>query len=309
MKTLSRIFSRLTFRLVLLGVCFISVPAPKFILAKEGQALTKKWKKISLSKMNLRVIDGDTFDADLDRNGLFSNPEERIRLLYVDTPELSKSHKGKDPKYGLPAKAFLKSALSKGKAVLWVDPENRRGDFGRLLGVLQVRGYNVNLALIKRGHSYFDTRYSWTEGYKTYAMAEASAFEKHLGIWSNRKSRKRYLLRLRKEGKTVYSTRNPYFVVQIHKAEVIDLLEYEGRFVRLRGKVKKIQKLGNGVKLFLMQHQQQPQGLPVISFEKQRQWQGLDKIRKGDLLQIEGFVTLKKQPQGEIKLHRAVMLD
>jgi primosomal replication protein N len=98
-------------------------------------------------------------------------------------------------------------------------------------------------------------------------------------------------------------------VVQIHKAEVIDLLEYEGRFVRLRGKVKKIQKLGNGVKLFLMQHQQQPQGLPVISFEKQRQWQGLDKIRKGDLLQIEGFVTLKKQPQGEIKLHRAVMLD
>jgi hypothetical protein len=140
-------------------------------------------------------------------------------------------------------------------------------------------------------------------------MAEASAFEKHLGIWSNRKSRKRYLLRLRKEGKTVYSTRNPYFVVQIHKAEVIDLLEYEGRFVRLRGKVKKIQKLGNGVKLFLMQHQQQPQGLPVISFEKQRQWQGLDKIRKGDLLQIEGFVTLKKQPQGEIKLHRAVMLD
>jgi endonuclease YncB( thermonuclease family) len=117
LKTLLQLFSGLTFWLALLGVCFISVPAPKFILAKEGQALTKKWKKISLSKMNLRVIDGDTFDADLDRNGLFSNPEERIRLLYVDTPELSKSHKGKDPKYGLPAKAFLKSALSKGKAV------------------------------------------------------------------------------------------------------------------------------------------------------------------------------------------------
>ena len=50
--------------------------------------------------MKVRVIDGDTFDADIDRNGLFSNPEERIRLLYVDTPELSESHKGKDPKHG-----------------------------------------------------------------------------------------------------------------------------------------------------------------------------------------------------------------
>ena len=42
--------------------------------------------------MKVRVIDADAFDVDIDRNGLFSNPEERIRLLYVDTPELSESH-------------------------------------------------------------------------------------------------------------------------------------------------------------------------------------------------------------------------
>ena len=72
--------------------------------------------------MKVRVIDGDTFDADIDRNGLFSNPEERIRLLYVDTPELFESHKGKDTKHGLPAKAFLNSTLLKGKAALRVDP-------------------------------------------------------------------------------------------------------------------------------------------------------------------------------------------
>ncbi len=35
-----------------------------------------------------------------------TNPQERVRLLYVDTPELKKSHKGKDPKLGLPAKGF-----------------------------------------------------------------------------------------------------------------------------------------------------------------------------------------------------------
>ena len=54
------------------------------------------------------MIDGDTFDVDVNRNGRFTNPQERVRLLYVDTLELKKSHKGKDPKLGLPAKGFLK---------------------------------------------------------------------------------------------------------------------------------------------------------------------------------------------------------
>ena len=39
------------------------------------------WKKISVSKMKVKVIDGDTFDVDIDLNGLFSNPEEQISLL------------------------------------------------------------------------------------------------------------------------------------------------------------------------------------------------------------------------------------
>ena len=128
------------------------------------------------------MIDGDTFDADFNRNGRFSNPQERFRLLYVDTPELKKSHKGKDPKLGLPAKGFLRTVLSKTNAVLWVDPKNKTGNYGRLLAVLVVKGHNINLALIKRGHSYFNTRYAWPDGFKTYALAEAYAFEKHLGI-------------------------------------------------------------------------------------------------------------------------------
>ena len=86
--------------------------------------------------MKVKVIDEDTFDVDIDLNSLFSNPEERIRLLYVDTPELSESHNWKDPRHGLPAKAFLKSALLKGKVVLRVDPKNRKGDYGRLLAIL-----------------------------------------------------------------------------------------------------------------------------------------------------------------------------
>ena len=172
-------------------------------------------KKIFVSKMKVKMINGDTFDVDIDPNGFFSNPEERVRLLYVDTPELSESNKGKDPRHGLPAKAFLKSALLKGKAVLRIDPKYRKGDNGRLLVILEVRRYYVNLTLIRHGQSYFDTRYSWPEGFRTYAMAEAHTFENYLGIWKYKKTRRRYLLRLRKEGKTVYSARNPYFVTRI----------------------------------------------------------------------------------------------
>ena len=130
------------------------------------------------------MIDGDTFDADFNRNRRFSNPQERVRLLYVDTPGLKKSYKGKDTKQGLPAKGFLRTVLSKTNAVSWVDPKNKTGNHGWLLLVLEVKGHNIYLALKKRGHSYFNTRYAWPDGFKTYAFAEAYTFEKHLGIWS-----------------------------------------------------------------------------------------------------------------------------
>ncbi len=102
--------------------------------------------------------------------------------------------------------------------MLWVDPKNCTGNYGRLLEILEVKGHNINLALIKQGHSYFDTRYSWPEDFKTYVKAEAYAFEKNLGIRSLRNSRKRYLFLTCKEGKTVYSSSNPYFVSKIAEA-------------------------------------------------------------------------------------------
>ena len=122
LKTGSCFFARITVCSATLGLCLSLILMPQQILAEEGQALPKNWEKISLKKMNLRVIDGDTIDADFNRNGRFSNPEERVRLLYVDTPELKKSHKGKDPKLGLPAKGFLRTVLSKTNAVFWVNP-------------------------------------------------------------------------------------------------------------------------------------------------------------------------------------------
>jgi len=64
-----------------LGFCFFLFSVPHLILAAGGQVLPGNWKKISVSKMKVKVIDGDTFDVDIDLNGLFSNPEEQISLL------------------------------------------------------------------------------------------------------------------------------------------------------------------------------------------------------------------------------------
>ena len=54
-----------------LGFFFFLFSVPNLILAAGGQALPGNWKKISVSKMKVKVIDGDTFDVDIDPNGFF----------------------------------------------------------------------------------------------------------------------------------------------------------------------------------------------------------------------------------------------
>ena len=100
--------------------------------------------------------------------------------------------------------------------------------------------------------------------------------------------------------KTVYSTRKPYFVAKIQNAKVIDLLKYNGRFVRVRGKINKIQQLRKDAQLMFLKHKRMKKGQPVISFENQLNWLGLQKIRNGDLLQIEGFATFYKKSSGKL---------
>ena len=87
------------------------------------------------------------------------------------------------------------------------------------------------------------------------------------------------------------------------------MAKFNGRFVRVRGKIKKINTLGKCAKLIYLYRQRMKKGLAVISFENQRNGLGLNKMRKGDFLQIEGFAVLYKQKQWQIRLHRARILD
>ena len=117
-----------------------------FTLSVHGsQGIPRRWNLISLQGLKLNTIDGDTFEADLNRNGRIAGKQERVRLLYVDTPELNESHKGKDLLYGILAKEFLKQKINTGRCSLWVDPENSRENRGRLLGLVECSGTNINL--------------------------------------------------------------------------------------------------------------------------------------------------------------------
>ena len=114
---------------------------------------------------------------------------------------------------------------------------------------------------------------------------------------------------MRKEGKTVYSSSNPYFVSKIAEAQRIYLSKYNGRFVRVRGNIKNIKTLGKDAKPIFLYHKRMNKGLLVISFENQSKWLGLYKISKKDYLKIEGYATLYKKKQWQIRLPRTLLLD
>ena len=116
-----------------------------------------------------------------------------------------------------------------------MDPENSRGNRGRLLGLVECSGININLELIREGHSYFDTRFSRPLNYVLYARQEAQAFNSRRGIWSSLDSRKAYLKRLRDEGKTVYSPKNHLFWAEPRESLILKPVQYKGLFFQGSG--------------------------------------------------------------------------
>ena len=281
-----------------------------FTFSTHGsQGLPRGWNLISLKDLKLKTIDGDTFEADLNRNGRIAGKQERVRLLYVDTPELNESHKGKDLLHGIPAKDFLKQKLNTGRCSLWVDPENSRGNRGRLMGLVECSGININLELIREGHSYFDTRFSRPRNYVLYARQEAQAFNSRRGIWSSLDSRNAYLKRLRDEGKTIYSLKNPLSRAEPRESLNLKPAQYKGLFLRVRGAMLKTRDLSRGAQLIFLKSSNLKQGLPVITFKEQRKENRLEQLSRGTRIQVEGFVQLYRGKQWQIRMHRRMVLD
>ena len=107
---------------------------------------------------NIRVIDGDTIDADIEL-GFHLTIRERFRLFGIDAPE-SRTLNLIEKKRGMAAKAWLGARLARAGDKLMIETARHTGKYGRWLGTLfEVDGpddfVNINMELVAEGHAEF----------------------------------------------------------------------------------------------------------------------------------------------------------
>jgi len=104
-------------------------------------------------KQVLRVVDGDTIDADIDL-GFDISLTKRVRLSGVDTPE-SRTTDLKEKALGLEVKEWLKKKLD-GKKNILIKTElpDSTEKYGRILGRLYVDDVCLNDRMIAEGYAW-----------------------------------------------------------------------------------------------------------------------------------------------------------
>ena len=92
----------------------------------------------------LRVVDGDTIDADIDL-GFSIGLEKRIRLAGVDTPE-SRTKDEYEKKLGLESKEWLKNRLQFAKdIIIKTELPDSTEKYGRIIGHLFINNEATSL--------------------------------------------------------------------------------------------------------------------------------------------------------------------
>ena len=91
------------------------------------------------------VYDGDTVTLTVDQ-GLGSSRVEKIRLYGINAPEL----RGSERTAGLVSRDSLRAWVL-GKDITLETIDDKRGKYGRLLGVLHIDGVNINQKLVQSG--------------------------------------------------------------------------------------------------------------------------------------------------------------
>ena len=99
-----------------------------------------------------RVVDGDTVDAFVDL-GFDMHSKQRVRLFGINTPECRTRNK-EEKKAGLAAKARLVEMLRENKNKCVIKTRlDKKGKFGRVLGVLYVNDCDLNTQLVIEGYA------------------------------------------------------------------------------------------------------------------------------------------------------------
>ena len=96
----------------------------------------------------VRVVDGDTIDADIEL-GFSVFMRDRIRLMGIDTPE-SRTRNLEEKSWGLAAKHRLIELLAEADGEFILKTEDmEKGKFGRVLGTIMINGKDANQSLIE----------------------------------------------------------------------------------------------------------------------------------------------------------------
>lgn len=123
----------------------------------------------------VRIVDGDTIVMN------YRSPEiieERIRLLYVDTPERGQSG------YSA-ASSALRELLEGAVLKLEFDDGPRRDRFGRILAYVLADGIVVNVRLVEQGWSPYYTEYGLSTKYDAeFRASEEKARSLKRGRWA-----------------------------------------------------------------------------------------------------------------------------
>ena len=99
----------------------------------------------------VRVVDGDTFDVNINLGFDVILYKQRIRIKGIDTWE-SRTRDKEEKVKGLEAKQFTKDMLSNSEEIV-IDSYGK-GKYGRVLAEVWCDGINLNEQLLANGHAY-----------------------------------------------------------------------------------------------------------------------------------------------------------
>ena len=100
----------------------------------------------------VRVVDGDTVDAFVDL-GFDMHSKQRVRLYGINTPEC-RTRDLVEIAAGLKAKARLKCLLRDNNNRCIIETRlDKKGKYGRVLGVLHIDKTNLTKTLVAEGHA------------------------------------------------------------------------------------------------------------------------------------------------------------
>jgi micrococcal nuclease len=102
-----------------------------------------------------RIVDGDTIDVDIDL-GFDVKIKQRVRLYGINTPEV-RTKDLKEKQKGIEATEYLRKILPKEFIIQTI--LNKRGKYGRVLGIIWVNEENINEKMVTEGYATkYDTR-------------------------------------------------------------------------------------------------------------------------------------------------------